>query len=69
VLVRRDPGALVVEVRNRIGPGSGANGHGAGRGLAGMHERVRVYDGELTAGRAGADWVVRAELPLREGER
>jgi hypothetical protein len=34
-----------------------------------MHERVRVYDGELTAGPAGADWVVRAELPLREGER
>jgi signal transduction histidine kinase len=69
VLVRRDPGELVVEVRNRIGPVSAANGHGAGRGLAGMHERVRVYDGELTAGPAGADWVVRAELPLREGER
>ncbi len=69
VLVRRDQGGLVVEVRNRLGPGSSANGHGAGRGLPGMHERVRVYDGELTAGPAGADWVVRAELPLREAER
>jgi signal transduction histidine kinase len=69
VLVRRDPAGLVVEVRNPIAPSAGANGHGAGRGLAGMQERVRVYDGELTAGPAGADWVVRAELPLSEGER
>ncbi len=38
---------------------------GSGLGLAGMRERVRVYDGWLTAGpdRAGG-WLVRAELPL-----
>jgi signal transduction histidine kinase len=69
VLVRRDPGGVLVEVRNPLSPGSHVNGHGAGRGLAGMHERVRVYDGELSAGPSGSDWVVRAALPLRERER
>jgi signal transduction histidine kinase len=69
VLVRRDPGGVLVEVRNPLSPGSHVNGHGAGRGLAGMHERVRVYDGELSAGPSGGDWVVRAALPLRERER
>jgi signal transduction histidine kinase len=69
VLVRRDRGGVLVEVRNPLASGATVNGHGAGRGLAGMHERVRVYDGELSAGPSGGDWVVRAELPVGEHER
>ena len=52
VRVGRDGGALVVEVRNPLAEQAPASRYGAGRGLAGMRERVRVYDGELTA-RAG----------------
>ena len=69
VVVTRDPRAVVVEVRNPMGAGSAANGDGAGRGLAGMRERVRVYDGELTARADGKEWVVRAELPVGGADR
>ena len=42
-----------------------AGAPGSGLGLAGMRERVRVYDGWLFAGPDGdRGWVVRAELPL-----
>jgi hypothetical protein len=34
-----------------------------------MRERVRVYGGEVSALPDGADWVVRAELPLTGAER
>jgi signal transduction histidine kinase len=33
-----------------------------GYGLAGMHERLRLIDGELHAGRVGEQWVVRAQV-------
>jgi signal transduction histidine kinase len=66
--ISRDGERVVVEVRNPLGPG-GLNGHGAGRGLAGMRERVRVYDGDLTAAAVDGEWVVRASLPLAEAER
>ena len=36
----------------------------AGDGLAGMQERVRLYGGELRAGADGAEFRVRARLPL-----
>ena len=65
--VRRSGDAMVVEVRNPLGSAE-LNGGGAGRGLAGMRERVRVYGGELTAAPAGDEWVVRASLPLAEAE-
>ena len=68
VEVRRAGDRVVVEVRNPLGEG-GLNGHGAGRGLAGMRERVRVYDGDLTATEVDGEWVVRASLPLAEVER
>ncbi len=42
-----------------------ANGSGGGHGLVGMEERVRLYDGELRAGRrAGGGFEVIARLPL-----
>jgi signal transduction histidine kinase len=67
VEVRRAGDCVVVEVRNPLGDGS-RNGDGAGRGLAGMRERVRVYDGELTVAAVEGQWVVRASLPLPEAE-
>lgn len=66
--VRRAGERVVVEVRNPLGGGR-LNGHGAGRGLVGMRERVRVYDGELTTETVGGEWVVRASLPLAEADR
>ncbi len=69
VRVGRDGGALVVEVRNPLAEQAPANGYGAGRGLAGMRERVRVYDGELTARAEGSEWVVHAALPVAEAGR
>ena len=37
-------------------------GTAGGYGLAGMHERLRLIDGELQAGLVGDRWVVRARV-------
>jgi len=37
-------------------------GTAGGYGLAGMHERLRLIDGELQAGPVGDRWVVRARV-------
>ncbi|MFF2268064.1 sensor histidine kinase [Cellulosimicrobium cellulans] len=71
VAVVRGPGdALVVEVRNALGPGARRRApEGSGRerrGLAGMRERARLLRGEVAAGPTpgGGAWVVRATFPL-----
>ncbi len=61
--IRRDGGILTVEVRNDLRPGSRADG-GTGIGLLNMRERAAAVGGKLAAGRSGAGWLVRAELPL-----
>ncbi len=49
------------------GAGSG-DGGGGGHGLAGMHERVSLYGGQIEAGhQPGAGFTVRARLPLHWG--
>ena len=56
-----------VTIMIRTGPGPGpatTPNEGAGFGLIGMRERVRVYDGSLVSERDGDDFVVRAVLPL-----
>jgi len=58
---------VVVEVTNPVG--NPANGYGAGRGLGGMRERVRLYDGEVTAQRENGRWVVAVRLPATETSR
>lgn len=46
--------------------GRGAAGsHGHGHGLIGIHERVKLYDGEMTTGTAnGGGFTLTARLPL-----
>jgi signal transduction histidine kinase len=64
VRVRREDDGLALEVVNAPGaPGQDASG--AGRGLVGMQERVRMYGGQLHVGpEAGGGWAVRARLPV-----
>jgi signal transduction histidine kinase len=70
VHVRYSESGVEVEVENAAGEnGSRPPGDGAGHGLVGMRERVRVYGGTLDAGpQAGGGYRVRASLPL-EAER
>ena len=47
------------------GGGAAGDAGGAGQGLAGMRERVRLHGGELDAHPvAGRGFVVRARIPL-----
>ena len=63
VTVERVGPDLVIDVVN--GPGRRGVGGGSGRGITGMHERVELYSGALTAGPTDAGgWRVRAQLPL-----
>jgi signal transduction histidine kinase len=63
VTVRWEPAHLELEIVDNGAPA--ANGSGGGHGLVGMEERVRLYDGDLRAGRrAGGGFEVVARLPL-----
>ena len=75
--VRRHAGQVPTEVRVRCGadglalevvnaPGAARDdASGAGRGLVGMQERVRMYGGQLRVGpEADGGWAVRAQLPV-----
>ena len=76
VAVRLDYGDADVRltVRNDLPPDAGTrqpadvstvNG---GYGLTGMHERLRLLNGTLEAGRRDGQWIVTAELPRRQPE-
>jgi signal transduction histidine kinase len=70
VVVSRGPGFVDVEVCDSgpIKAGAGVPSS-SGHGVAGMRERVATYGGLFDAGpRAGGGWLVRARLPLAEGE-
>ena len=70
VAVHRKPDLLLVEVRDdgRSEPQAAGGRQGAGRGLAGMRERVQAAGGVLEAGpRPGGGFTVRARLPLLSG--
>ncbi|MQM24563.1 sensor histidine kinase [Glycomyces albidus] len=60
--VRFVPGALVVSVVNALGDNE-TPVPGAGAGLVGMTERVRLLGGKVHAGPEGEHWTVRAEIP------
>ena len=63
VLLRYGDHELEIEVAD---DGSGnRNGHGSGRGLAGISERVALFGGRLDAGpRPDGGWTLRAGFPL-----
>lgn len=64
VLVRFADGGLELEVRNARGRAA-PDAEGAGRGLAGMRQRVAVYGGDLDAGPLpDGGFAVRVRLPL-----
>jgi signal transduction histidine kinase len=59
--------ALAIEIRNPGPNGERADSNGAGHGLIGMRERVRMLGGEFDAGPAtGGGFVVSAVLPYPE---
>jgi signal transduction histidine kinase len=66
----RDGGALRVEVSSALTAPGGqpARAPGAGAGLTGMRERALLVGGTLEAGPEGSRWVVRAVLPVSDGE-
>jgi signal transduction histidine kinase len=65
VVVERDGTELVVEVTNATGRPDGTAAVGAGSGLLGLAERLRLYHGTLEAGRRlGGGFRVRARIPL-----
>lgn len=67
VNIRHGDGMLTVEVGNELrshAPRTGGTGHG----LLNMRERASAVGGTLSAGPSGSDWVVRAELPVAEGQ-
>jgi signal transduction histidine kinase len=65
VTVRYAPDEVQIVVRD---DGAGATGNDAGYGLAGMRERVKIYGGEMSAGRAnGGGFVLHTSLPLPGG--
>jgi signal transduction histidine kinase len=66
VTFRYRPDELEIEVRDN-GQGT-ATSDGLGHGLVGVHERVKIYGGEMTAGQAnGGGFVLSTRLPL-DGE-
>jgi signal transduction histidine kinase len=68
VTVRYRPDQLEIEVRDN-GQGS-ATSDGLGHGLVGVRERVKIYGGEMTAGRAtGGGFVLSTRLPLSDESR
>ncbi|MEI3848957.1 MULTISPECIES: sensor histidine kinase [unclassified Microbacterium] len=67
VTVRATDGELEVAVQNGPAPGSGASVAvpGAGRGLPGMQERVRLYGGRVQSRRTpDGGWLVQAAIPV-----
>ena len=68
VTVRYRQDELEIEVRDN-GQGS-ATSDGLGHGLVGVRERVKIYGGEMTAGRAtGGGFVLSTRLPLSDESR
>src|SRR4051794_40694430 len=68
VTVRYRPDELQIEVRDD-GEGSSTS-NGAGHGLIGVRERVKIYGGEMSAGSAnGSGFTLSTRLPLSADRR
>jgi signal transduction histidine kinase len=65
VALRYSSDQLRIEVSDN-GHGAATNGNGGGHGLIGIHERVKLYGGELTTASTGGGFTLTARLPLTE---
>jgi len=63
VTLRYAPEELEIEVRDD-GKGD-TSGDGLGHGLIGIRERVKIYGGEMTAGKENGGFVLSTRLPIR----
>jgi len=64
VALHYSPDELTIEVRDD-GNGAAARANGVGYGLVGIRERVKLYGGEMSAGRAGdGGFVLSTRLPV-----
>ena len=62
VTVQYGPDEVRIEVRD---DGEGGSTDGAGHGLLGIRERVKIYGGEMSAGAGnGGGFVLSARLPI-----
>ncbi|MFG3103326.1 sensor histidine kinase [Streptomyces sp. NPDC048182] len=72
VTLDRQDGALVVTVTSPYGDRAAPGAPGSGAGLVGMRERAALLRGTFAAGpehaEGGTRWVVRACIPLAEGD-
>jgi signal transduction histidine kinase len=70
VTVGCSDGAVMIEVTDNGAAAPAAGAYAGGHGLAGMHERVAIFGGELHVGpRADGGFAVRARLPVGNGLR
>jgi signal transduction histidine kinase len=66
--VHYDPCELRLEVHDN-GPGGPSEDGGLGHGLVGIRERVKIYGGDMTAGRSpGGGFTLAVRLPLDGGD-
>jgi signal transduction histidine kinase len=67
VLLRGEPGTMIVEVANDRAPRAAAlAGHGTGNGLRGLREQLDSIGGQLDAGpTAAGGWRLQARVPTR----
>jgi signal transduction histidine kinase len=66
VIVHYEADALGIEVRDNGRGGEAATTNGHGHGLVGIRERVKVYGGEMSSGRAdGEGFVLSTRLPVQ----
>jgi signal transduction histidine kinase len=63
VVVERDGPVLVARVSDDGSPVDPRT-DGSGRGLAGVAQRVRAFDGTVVSGRTSGGWEVEARIPL-----
>jgi signal transduction histidine kinase len=64
VAIAFEPRAVEVEVADAGGAAVNGQGFTAGHGLLGMHERVRLFGGELRTGFRDGGFAVTARLPV-----
>jgi signal transduction histidine kinase len=72
VTIRLDRGRVSVDVSDdgAVADVSRSIHIGSGRGLAGLRDRVALFDGTLSAGKAnGAGWCLEATIPLATPQR